>query len=144
MAVAGGVLGTFLAARSPADDLPELQLGNPLQLRSALQFAAFLAAVMLAGRFLADRFGDAGVMLTAAASGLVDVDAITLSIGRLVTEGAVTAASATLALFIAASVNQVTKLVLLMSLGGRALAWRVLPSYAAMAAAGFAVALGLT
>lgn len=144
MAVAGGVLGTFLAARSPADDLPELQLGNPLQLRSALQFAAFLAAVMLAGRFLADRFGDAGVMLTAAASGLVDVDAITLSIGRLVTEGAVTAASATLALFIAASVNQVTKLVLLMSLAGRALAWRVLPSYAAMAAAGFAVALGLT
>ncbi|MFX8441334.1 DUF4010 domain-containing protein, partial [Acinetobacter baumannii] len=81
---------------------------------SALQFAAFLAAVMLAGRFLADRVGDAGVMLTAAAAGLVDVDAITLSIGRLVTEGAVTAASATLALFIAASVNQVTKLVLLM------------------------------
>ncbi|HFN7150985.1 TPA: MgtC/SapB family protein, partial [Pseudomonas aeruginosa] len=144
MAAVGGVVGTFLAARSSAEDLPELQLGNPLQLRSALQFAAFLATVMLAGRFLADRFGDAGVMLTAAASGLVDVDAITLSIGRLVDEGAVTAASATLALFIAASVNQATKLVLLTSLDGKSLAWRVFPSYAAMAAVGFAVALALT
>ncbi len=144
MGATGGVLGAFLAARSSGEGLPELQLGNPLQLRSALQFAAFLAAVMLVGRFLADRIGNAGVMLTAAASGLVDVDAITLSIGRLVAEGAVTSATATLALFIAASVNQATKLVLLLSLGGKSLASRVLLSYAAMGAVGFAAALALT
>ncbi|HEP9100182.1 TPA: MgtC/SapB family protein [Pseudomonas aeruginosa] len=141
MAATGGAYGALVAARWSGEKLPDLQLGNPLQLRSALQFAAFLAAVMLAGRFLADRFGDAGVMLTAAASGLVDVDAITLSIGRLVAEGTVTSEIATAALFIAASVNQATKLALLISLDGKSLAWKVFPAYAAMAAAGVAVGL---
>ena len=39
--------------------------------------------------------GDAGVLLTAAVSGLVDVDAITPSIGRMVAEGTVAAPIAT-------------------------------------------------
>ena len=141
MAVAGAIYGAVLTLRSAHDNLPELNVGNPLKLSAALQFALFLAVVMVAGRFLADRMGDAGVLLTAAVSGLVDVDAITLSIGRMVAEGTVAAPIATLGLFVAAAVNQVTKLGLVASLDGRALAWRVLPAYAAMAAVGLAVAL---
>jgi uncharacterized membrane protein (DUF4010 family) len=140
MAVTGAVFGTAQTLRSVRDDLPELSLGNPLKLSAALQFAAFLAGIMVAGRFLVDRLGEAGLLLTAAASGLVDVDAITLSIGRMVGDGAVAIPVATLALFVVAAVNQMTKLGLLTSLDGKSLALRVLPAYGAMAAAGFVVA----
>lgn len=140
MAATGAVAGALLTARSARDGLPELSVGNPLQLSAALKFAAFLAAVMVAGRFLSERLGDAGVLLTAAVAGLVDVDAITLSIGRMVAEQAVAVPVATLALFTAATVNQVTKLGLAAYLDGRALALRLLPPYAAMAVVGWVVA----
>lgn len=140
MAATGAVAGALLTARSARDGLPELSVGNPLQLSAALKFAAFLAAVMVAGRFLSERFGDSGVLLTAAVAGLVDVDAITLSIGRMVAEQAVAVPVATLGLFIAAAVNQVTKLGLAAYLDGPALALRLLPPYAAMAAVGLVVA----
>jgi uncharacterized membrane protein (DUF4010 family) len=143
MALTGAVFGAALTLRSARDGLPELSLGNPLKLSAALQFAAFLAGIMVAGRFLADRLGDAGVLLTAAVSGLIDVDAITLSIGRMVAEDAVAIPVATLALFIAAAVNQLTKLALMTSLDGKSLTWRVLPAYGAMAAAGLVAAYAL-
>lgn len=140
MAVTGAIFGAVLTARGARDGLPELNVGNPLKLSAALQFAAFFAVVIVAGRFLVDRLGDAGVLLTAAASGLVDVDAVTLSIGRMATEGAVAVPVATLGLFVAATVNQASKLVLVVSLDGKLLGWKVLPAYLAMTAVGFAVA----
>jgi uncharacterized membrane protein (DUF4010 family) len=63
-----------------------------------------------------------------------------LSIGRMVAEQAVAVPVATLALFTAAAVNQVTKLGLAAYLDGPALALRLVPPYAAMAAVGWVVA----
>lgn len=141
MALAGAAFGALAAMRGASDEPPDLQIGNPLRLSSAIQFAAFLGAVTVAGRFLADRFGDAGLMITSAVSGLVDVDAITLSVGRMVAEDAVGANVATLGLFIAATVNQVTKLGLATVLDGSALSLRILPAYLLMGAVGLGVAL---
>jgi uncharacterized membrane protein (DUF4010 family) len=143
MAVTGAAFGTYLTTREHAQDLPDLSAQNPLKLTAAVQFALFLAAVLLAGRFLADRYGDAGLMATAAISGLVDVDPITLSVGRMVGDGVVGAAVASLAVFVAAAVNQLTKLGLLWMLDSRALALKVLPAYAAMALVGVGAALAL-
>jgi uncharacterized membrane protein (DUF4010 family) len=108
-----------------------------------VQFALFLAAVLLVGRFLADRFGDAGLLVTAAISGLVDVDAITLSVGRMVGDSVVGPAVAGLAVFLAAAVNQLSKLGLLWVLDSRSLALKVLPAYVLMALVGVATALTL-
>ena len=143
MAVAGAAFGAYLSTRGHARDLPDLSTQNPLKLTAAVQFALFLAAMLLVGRFLADRFGDAGLLATAAISGLVDVDAITLSVGRMVGDGVVGAAVAGLAVFLAAGVNQVTKLGLLWALDSRSLALRVLPAYALMALVGVGAALAL-
>ena len=143
MAVTGAAFGAYLTTREHARDLPDLSTQNPLKLTAAVQFALFLAAVLLAGRFLADRFGDAGLLVTAAISGLVDVDAITLSVGRMVGDGVVGASVAGLAVFLAAAVNQVTKLGLLWALDSRSLALKVLPAYALMALVGVGVALAL-
>ena len=143
MAVTGAAFGAYLTTREHARDLPDLSTQNPLKLTAAVQFALFLAAVLLAGRFLADRFGDAGLLVTAAISGLVDVDAITLSVGRMVGDGVVGASVAGLAVFLAAAVNHVTKLGLLWALDSRSLALKVLPAYALMALVGVGVALAL-
>ena len=143
MAIAGAAYGAYLTTRETAQDLPDLSTQNPLKLTAAVQFALFLAGVLLAGRFLSDRFGDAGLLVTAAISGLVDVDAITLSVGRMVDDGVVGAAVAALAVFLAAAVNQVTKFGLLWVLDSRWLALKVLPAYALMALVGVGAALGL-
>jgi uncharacterized membrane protein (DUF4010 family) len=143
MAVAGAAFGAYLTTREHAQDLPDLSTQSPLKLTAAVQFALFLAGVLLAGRFLSERFGDAGLMVTAAISGLVDVDAITLSVGRMVSDGVVGAAVAGSALFLAAAVNQVTKLGLLWMLDSRALALKVLPAYALMALVGVGAAFAL-
>ena len=143
MAVTGAAFGAYLTTREHARDLPDLSTQNPLKLTAAVQFALFLAAVLLAGRFLADRFGDAGLLVTAAISGLVDVDAITLSVGRMVGDGVVGASVAGLAVFLAAAVNQVTKLGLLWVLDSRSLALKVLPAYVLMALVGVGAALAL-
>lgn len=143
MAVAGAVFGAYLTTREHAKELPNLSTQNPLKLAAAVQFALFLAGVLLAGRFLADRFGGAGVLVTAAISGLVDVDAITLSVGRMVGDGVVGSAVAGQAVFLAAAVNLVTKLGLLWVLDSRSLALKVLPAYALMALVGAATALAL-
>jgi hypothetical protein len=133
MAVTGAAFGAYLTTREHARDLPDLSTQNPLKLTAAVQFALFLAAVLLAGRFLADRFGDAGLLVTAAISGLVDVDAITLSVGRMVGDGVAGTSVAGLAVFLAAAVNQVTKLGLLWALDSRSLALKVLPAAATFA-----------
>lgn len=141
MGLAGATVGAVTSARRAGEELPDLKIGNPLKLSSAIQFAAFLGVVTVAGRLLSDQFGDAGLLITSAVSGLVDVDAITLSVGRMVAEEAVGVRIATLGLFIAATVNQLTKLVLAAALDSRALSLRILPAYAFMGAVGLGVAL---
>jgi len=62
---------------------PTLELRNPFELWTALQLAGFVALVMLAVRIITLNFGDRGLLFLAALSGLVDVDAITLSLAHM-------------------------------------------------------------
>ena len=91
---------------------------NPLDLSSALSFGALLTVILLLGQFLEDAFGDAGVYALAAASGVADVDAITLSLTRLSNDG-LAAETAVLAIVLAATVNNLVKTGMAWSLGNR-------------------------
>jgi uncharacterized membrane protein (DUF4010 family) len=62
-------------------------LRSPLDLVSVAQFALFLGAVIIVGRIVAERFGEAGLLPFAATAGLADVDAVTLAAGSLVRGG---------------------------------------------------------
>lgn len=135
MAVTGAVLG-LLWQRTSRAALPEPALPNPLALRFALGFAALLAVVALVSRALTDWWGEAGLFLTSAVAGLVDVDAIIVSTGRLVGEGIVSVPVAAWALLLGAAVNQATKLALAAGLAGRAVAGPLALAYALMAAVG--------
>ena len=104
--------------------IDEIALENPFQLGMAIKFGAFLVLIMLLSKLLKIYFGDIGTYFLAAASGLADVDPITLSMSQMSKEG-LDVSVATRAIFIAVSVNSGIKGIFSWVIGGRALALRV-------------------
>jgi uncharacterized membrane protein (DUF4010 family) len=119
---------------------PDLKLDNPFDLGTALKFAALIAVVMLAARLVTAFAGERGLYALAAASGLVDVDAITLSLSRLA-EGEITPMVASIGIAIAAAVNSLVKIVLVFTAGPRQLGVMVTIATALALAAGAAAFL---
>jgi uncharacterized membrane protein (DUF4010 family) len=113
-------------------ELPELEMKNPTELRAALGFGVLYALVLLVAAWLSDIAGHAGMYAVALASGLTDVDAITLSSLRLRASGALAAEQAATAICLAIGANIVFKSILATSIGGRDLARRILPGLAAV------------
>ena len=56
---------------------------NPLSLRDAIQFALFYAFIVYLVKVASDRFGETGLSAVSAFSGLMDLDAISLSLSRM-------------------------------------------------------------
>jgi uncharacterized membrane protein (DUF4010 family) len=100
------------------------QLESPLELKSAMSFGALLALVMLLARALKSWLGDRGVMLLATASGIADVDAITLALARMAQDDLALGLAAT-SIVIAAAVNSLVKGIIATAVGGWALGLRV-------------------
>ncbi len=126
------------APAGPATDEPVEGLANPLELGAALGFGGVLAAVLLGVHYLRLWLGDAGVYAAAALSGLTDVDALTISVSRLVGVD-LSEFPGAVAIFIAVSVNSVVKAAISLVVGNRALGLRVLPVYLLTIVAGGAV-----
>lgn len=105
----------------------------PSQLKGAVGFA-LLYALVLAGATLAKQhFGNSGMYVVAAISGLTDMDAITLSTAKLTEAGHVTADTAWRVILVGGLANLGFKAVLAATLGGRAFRKAVI--------AGFGIAL---
>jgi uncharacterized membrane protein (DUF4010 family) len=114
-----------------------LQLKNPFDLGVVLGFGAVLALVMMLAKALTLWTGTTAVMALAAASGIADVDAITLSMARL-GRGDLAAETAALAILLAVGVNSVSKAVLAAMTGGRVFGVVLVASTAFAVAAGLA------
>jgi uncharacterized membrane protein (DUF4010 family) len=99
------------------------KLISPLNLVSVVQFAAFLGAVIVIGRIVADEYGQAGLLPFAATAGLADVDAVTLAVGSLV-RGGLSATAGAHAVMIAVLMNTLAKGAIAFVTGG--------PRYAAL------------
>ncbi|MGM0413210.1 MAG: MgtC/SapB family protein, partial [Pseudomonadota bacterium] len=135
-----GVAGAlWLWWRRRGDEVPGEgpQVTNPMELGPALQFAGLLAAVTLLAEAARRWLGDAGLYALAAASGIADVDAITLSLAGMARED-LAGEVAVRAMLLAALVNTVVKGAMAAAVGGAALGRRVAVPFAAMAIAGLA------
>lgn len=124
----------WLLGRDGDDELPER--GNPAELKAALIFGALYAAVLLAVAFARDRFGTAGLYIVAGISGLTDVDAITLSTGRLVQGGRLDPDTGWRAILLASMSNLGFKAGIVAALGSRALLGRIALLFGAAMAGG--------
>ena len=113
----------------------ELPVTNPFQIKMALQFGLLLAAVMFLSRAFMAWFGDAGVYLVALISGIADVDAITLSLASMATDG-LEQETAIRGIVIAAIANTLFKTALALFIAGRPVLWYLLPVGLVTAVAG--------
>ena len=115
-AIAYAAAGLLWYRSKDGEETGELDLENPFQLGTALKFGALLVVILLLGKALTNWLDTAGLYLLAGASGITDVDAITLSVSRMST-GDLAIESAMLAILIAAGVNSVVKSGMAFSIG---------------------------
>jgi uncharacterized membrane protein (DUF4010 family) len=88
---------------------------NPFSFWPVVGFAVFLGVIIVLGRMVGEKFGAGGALLGAAGVGLADVDAITVSMARLVPAplGVLAASQAILA---AVAANMFSKLMIAASI----------------------------
>ena len=118
---------------SPRDEAPEYR--NPLGLRDSLKFAAFYAFIVYLVKAGQDRFGERGIDTVSALSGLMDLDAISLSLTRMAGEGGILQVAAQ-GILIATVANTLVKAAVAAIWGSGRLRILVLPVLAVTAVVG--------
>ncbi len=93
---------------------------NPLELSEALKLGLLFGLILGSIGFFQARYGNAGVYVVSALSGLTDVDAITLSLSKLAGTK-ITQSAAVYGIVIASVVNSFVKLGIVFVVGGRKL-----------------------
>ena len=116
-------------------------LKNPFSLIPALTWGAVLCAVLVVSKLATWYLGPTGFLVAAGASGLGDVDAISLAAARGVTSGTLSVDYAALAVVIATASNAVAKSALALSVGGKAFGRRI--AFALLVSGAVAIAISL-
>lgn len=114
-------------------ELPMPEVKNPTELRTAVTFGLLYGLVLLISAWVQDKAGSQGLYAVTLASGLTDVDAITLSTLQLFNQGKLIHEQAVVAVCLAAVANLAFKAGLTVVIGGKGLAQRVLPGLGAIA-----------
>ena len=128
------------------EDREEMKVSNPLKLPTAITFALAFSVVLIVVRAANDFFGDAGVYVASALTGLTDVDAITLSASELASNGQLQPQVAAMAVVLAALVNTAAKAVMVWFLGAPELRRTVMRAFGLVLLTGIvgsAIALGI-
>ena len=136
----GAVLAAFewnrASTNTPTKDLPAT---NPLQLPTAVTFAAMFVIIALASAWVRARYGQTGVLGLAAISGATDVDPFVLSLAQGSVTGMTLHALAA-AILIAAASNNVLKALYAVLFGSLKACGRPAVLLLALAVLGIAVA----
>jgi len=144
LAGAGWKLLALRGADRSADPTREdMPLSNPFALIPALKWGIVLSAVLVASAVAQQHFGDRGLFVTAAASGLADVDAVTLAVSRQSHEGTLPAAVAALAITIAVVSNTVVKGTMAVLMGRKGFGRPIVLVFALAIAVGVTTAVAL-
>lgn len=112
-------LGAASVARNVNDDghpEPLAKEKNPLQFWSAIQMTLLFQVVLYGVAFAEATFGRTGLLTSAAVLGLVDMDALTISMARLTSEGTA-AALAALGIVVGVISNTIVKLTIAVVVG---------------------------
>jgi uncharacterized membrane protein (DUF4010 family) len=140
-AVVFGVGGLLALIRRKPGVKASSEVQVPFELPAVFAFGGLLALIMLLSAWLSKGAGATGIYALAAVSGLVDVDAITLSQARQASEGGSLSLAAT-AILIALATNAVQRGIMAWSIGARPFAIRfVIVTAIALVAGGAGLAV---
>ena len=143
MCAAGIFLAVLLGGRhesGPAageKDKP-LQLANPFRVLPALKFGALFTAILFFSRAAAATVGEQGAFWTSLLGGLVDVDAIAVSLSDLAQHAQLPLPAAADAILLAVAANAVLKSIIAAYAGSLRLGARVTAGFVVMLGAGVA------
>ena len=98
------------------DEYRSVKFRNPFDLLSVVGFAVFLGVVIVLGRAVGEAFGATGAVAGAIVVGLVDVDAVTVSMVRL-TPDTLSRTQAVLAILAAVASDTVSKIAIGAAIG---------------------------
>jgi uncharacterized membrane protein (DUF4010 family) len=112
--------------------------GRAFSLTTAFAFAAILAIVLLAAAAAQDWFGEAGVLVAAAAAGFADTHSAAVSVASLVSDGRIKPPQTVVPVLAAFTTNTLTKMAFAVTAGGRTFALYVIPGLLLMLAAAWA------
>jgi uncharacterized membrane protein (DUF4010 family) len=110
-----GYIVSFIIFKNSKSE-PKVNLGSPLAFKPAAAFGIFFIVVFIVSRLVGTYVGDAGILLFAFIAGLVEVDAINISLATL----AISTITPTLAIhgiILAAVANTISKWFLSRTLG---------------------------
>ncbi|WP_456393229.1 MgtC/SapB family protein [Persephonella sp.] len=99
----------------------EIPFTNPFQISSALQFGVIYGIIIFATKALQHYYGSKGVYIASFISGVIDVDAITLSLSTLAKNGTLTTIIAAKAIVIAIVSNSIFKFLYIFMFGNKKL-----------------------
>ncbi|MDT0677110.1 MgtC/SapB family protein [Autumnicola musiva] len=116
-------------------ELPEPE--NPAQFKAALIFGLLYGLILLLVAFTKEQFGNQGLYVVAIISGLTDVDAITLSMSKMIKNGGVSTQLGWKLILLASLANLLFKGIMAMIIGtGKIVKWLALSF-------GLSIAIGL-
>ncbi len=144
--VAAGAVGVLYAAllyfRQRADEENEIAFTNPFALGPAIKFGLLYAGILFLSRAaVISPLGNTGIYVSSVLSGLVDVDAITLSLAQLSSvSGGLDAKVAVRAIVLAAMSNTAVKGAIVVLAGSRGLRRILLPGFLVILVVGIAIA----
>jgi uncharacterized membrane protein (DUF4010 family) len=133
--LAGAIYGAIMHWRQRGGEVQNAEIDNPFTLSTAFKFGALYAVILLAASTAQMYFGNAGIYVSAIISGTVDLSAITATMASLNRAGTLDAQTATNAIVLAAATNTAVKAGIVLGMGTRGLAWRLLPAVPILIAA---------
>ncbi|MEA5512216.1 MgtC/SapB family protein [Crocosphaera sp. UHCC 0190] len=107
---------------SPSKSMTPLKLSNPVELGAALQYAALLAILSVLVHGAQAWFGEGGVYVLSAISGLADVDAVGISLAQAVNDN-MSIKVGMIGTLLAVAMNTMVKVGMTAIIGGKILAY---------------------
>ncbi|MDJ0509926.1 MAG: MgtC/SapB family protein [Crocosphaera sp.] len=107
---------------SPSKSTTSIKISNPVELGAAIQYALLLAILSVLVLAVQDWFGEGGVYLLSAISGLVDVDAVGISLARSAND-TIASEVAIMGTLLAVTMNTIVKVGMTAIIGGKRLAY---------------------
>jgi len=134
-AVSYALMLLIYASKAPIAQEPTP--GRAFDVKLAVLFAVTVSGILFLCGFLNRTYGNRGLLLGAALSGLADTHATAISIASLVSAGRVTPQAAVLPIVVGFSTNTLTKAVVAFTLGSTRFALQLLPGLIALVLAAF-------
>jgi uncharacterized membrane protein (DUF4010 family) len=133
------LLITFYSSNSysESDETIEVNVANPISLKSTLMFAFFISLGLIVIALAARYLGTSGVYVTSALGGLASLRVVTFSVSELVNSGGMLTSVAAISILLAMSTNMFVKLVIIKRAGSTKLFLISSVSFILMLASGF-------